>query len=73
MKSRKTTAGTKHHSKPCKEEPESSAEEEYGRWDGGKEATGGKCPSAGGSGEKPKGEHGNPIFGMRTLYKPLKT
>jgi hypothetical protein len=35
----------KHHAKPCKEEPESSAEEEYGRWDGGKDATGGKCPS----------------------------
>lgn len=34
----------KPHPKPCKEEPESSAEEEYGRWDGGKDATGGKCP-----------------------------
>lgn len=40
----------KHHPKPCKEEqPESSAEEEYGRWDGGKDATGGKCPSGGNS------------------------
>jgi len=34
----------KPHPKPCKEEPESSAKEEYGRWDGGKDATGGKCP-----------------------------
>ena len=33
----------KRHPKPCKEEPETSAEEEYGRWDGGKDATGGKC------------------------------
>ena len=32
--------------KPCKEEPETSAKGEYGRWDGGKDATGGKCPSA---------------------------
>lgn len=34
----------KHHPKPCKEEQKTSAEEEYGRWDGGKGATGGKCP-----------------------------
>ena len=40
----------KHHPKPCKEEPESSAEEEYGRWNGGKDARGDKCPSSGGSG-----------------------
>lgn len=33
----------KHHPKPCKEESKTSAEEEYGRWDGGKGATGGKC------------------------------
>jgi hypothetical protein len=32
--------------KPCREEPETSTEEQYGRWDGGKDATGGKCPSA---------------------------
>ena len=40
----------KPHPRPCKEEPKTGAEEEYGRWDGGKDATGGKCPSAGGSG-----------------------
>ncbi len=35
----------KPHPKPCKREPETSAEEEYGRWDGSKDATGGKCAS----------------------------
>lgn len=34
----------KPHPKPCKEEPKTSAGGEYGRWDGGKDATGGKCP-----------------------------
>lgn len=35
----------KHHPKKCREKEEDSSEEQYGRWDGGMDATGSKCPT----------------------------